>query len=270
LHYHIIDCRNRPLTTICFGTFSKEWSYSDKDLELALNILEKLGALLFQTLPAQTLAQFKVQAVYPNTHCNVLSPLFQSQGSRLGSKYIEEAIAFMQETDDQQILDYYRQHASGNPLKTLILERAIEKRGGTPHNYETLPEVIKMYLSKRGFSEKAEVEGLIAPGATLILFILLILQNLGQAAALALKAARAARASQATQSADLAFDPIILAWEDEEHSQPNRRDTAKDLAIPATIDDPIAKNNGKHEGYEVDSESLKSSDTGDHVKQRRT
>jgi len=143
-----------------------------------LNILEKLGTLLFQTLPARLLAQFEVQAVYPNVHFNVLSPLFQSQRSRLESKYIEEAAAFIQETDNPQMLDYYRQKAMGNPLKTLILERAMEKKGGIPHTFDTLPEVIKTYLSERGFKNEADAQALIAPGATLVLSILWVMKDL--------------------------------------------------------------------------------------------
>jgi len=177
------------------------------------NVLEKLGTLLFQTLPARLLAQFEVQAVYPNVHFNVLSPLFQSQRSRPESKYIEEAAAFIQETDDPQMLDYYRQKAMGNPLKTLILERAMEKKGGIPHNFDTLPDVIKTYLSERGFKNEADAQALIAPGATLVLSILWVMKDLSTGAEVA---SRPARARQASQIANDAPDPIVLAWEAEE------------------------------------------------------
>ena len=95
IQYHMIDCRKRPLVTICMGTLPKLCVHRDGDTEFMLNILEKLGTLLFQTLPARLVAQFEVQAIYPNVHFNVLSPLFQSQGSRPKSKYVEEATAFI-------------------------------------------------------------------------------------------------------------------------------------------------------------------------------
>lgn len=210
LQYYMIECRKRPLVSICMATLPKVWVHRDGDMELVLNILEKLGTRLFQTLPARLLAQFEVQAVYPNVHFNVLSPLFQSQGSRPESKYIEEATAFIQETDDPQMLDYYRQKAMGNPLKTLILERAMEKKGGIPHNFDTLPEVIKTYLSERGFKNEADAQALIAPGATLVLSILWVMKDLSTGAEVA---SRSARASQIANDAP---DPIVLAWEAEE------------------------------------------------------
>ena len=99
----MIDCQ-RPLVTVCIGTLPKLCVHRDGDTEFVLNILEKLGTPLLQTLPARLLAQFEVQAIYPNVHFNVLSPLSQSQGSRTKSKYIEEATAFIQETDDVGLL----------------------------------------------------------------------------------------------------------------------------------------------------------------------
>jgi len=202
-----------------------------------LNTLEKLGTLLFQTLPARLLAQFEVQAVYPNVHFNVLSPLFQSQGSRPKSKYIKEAAAFIQETDDPQMLDYYRQKVIGNPLKTLILERAIERKGGIPHNFNTLPEVIKTYLWERGFKNEANAQALIAPGATLVLLILWVIKDLSTGAEVA---SRPARARQASQIANDAPDPIVLAWEAEEKQS-------------------------EHIECEVSSDAVRASDDGNYV-----
>lgn len=77
LQYHMIDCRKRPLVTFCMGTLPKLCVHRDGDTEFVLSILEKLGTLSFQTLSARLLAQFEVQAIYPNGHFNVLSPLFQ-------------------------------------------------------------------------------------------------------------------------------------------------------------------------------------------------
>lgn len=241
LQYHMIDCRKQPLVTICMGTLPKLWVHRDGDTEFVLNILEKLGTLLFQTLPARLLAQFEVQAIYPNVHFNVLSPLFQSQGSRPKSKYIEEATAFIQETDDQQMLDYYRQKARGNPLKTLIFERAMEKKGGIPHNFDTLPEVIKTYLSERGFKNEGDSQALIAPGATLVLSILWVMKDLSTGAEMA---SRSARARQASQIANDALDPIVLAWEAEE-------------------------NQSEHIVCEVSLEAAQLSDEGNYVRQLR-
>ncbi len=111
------------------------------------------------------------------------------------------------------MLDYYRQKAMGNPLKTLILERAMEKKGGIPHNFDTLPDVIKTYLSERGFKNEADAQALIAPGATLVLSILWVMKDLSTGAEVA---SRPARARQASQIANDAPDPIVLAWEAEE------------------------------------------------------
>lgn len=177
----MIDCYNRPLKTVCFARIPIHLGLSDDALELVLNILEKLGTLLFQTLPAKTLHQFEIEPKFPNIHCNVLSPLLQSQGNRLEATYIKKAITFLQETDNPEILQYYQEHARQDPLKTLIMERALEKRGGVAHTYETLPESIKNYLSPKGFTNKNEVEAMIAPGATLVLFILMIMSSLGNA-----------------------------------------------------------------------------------------
>lgn len=234
----MIDCRKRPLVTVCMGTLPKLCVHRDGDTEFVLNILEKLGTLLFQTLPARLLAQFEVQAIYPNVYFNVLSPLFQSQGSRPKSEYIEEATAFIQKTDHQQMLDYYRQKARGNPSKTLIFERAMEKKGGIPHNVDTLPEVIKTYLSERGFKNEADVQALIAPSATLELSILWVMKDLSTGSEVA---SRSARASQITNDA---LDPIVLAWEAEE-------------------------NQSKHIECEVSLDAAQSSDGGSYVRQLR-
>ncbi|KAF6232354.1 hypothetical protein HO173_009459 [Letharia columbiana] len=172
---------NRPLKTVCFARIPIHLGLSDGILELIQNIQEKLGTLLFPTLPAKTLHQFEIEPKFPNIHCNVLSPLLQSQGNRWEAKYIEEAITFLQETDDPEILQYYQEHAGQDPLKTLMMERALEKRGGVAHTFETLPESIKNYLSRRGFTDRNEVEAMIAPGATLVLSILMIMSSLGNA-----------------------------------------------------------------------------------------
>ncbi|KAL9599521.1 MAG: hypothetical protein Q9219_003765 [cf. Caloplaca sp. 3 TL-2023] len=145
LQSHVIDSRNRPLTTIYMGTLPKIWFHEDEKRALILNILEKLGTLLFQNLPSRTFHQFGVRPIYPNVHVNVLSPLFQTQGSRPASTYVEEATSFIQQTDDEQMLDYYHRKCARNPLKTLIFERALEKRGGIPHTYDAMPEVIWTY-----------------------------------------------------------------------------------------------------------------------------
>jgi len=240
LQYYMIECRKQPLVSICMATLPKVWVHRDGDMELVLNILEKLGTLLFQTLPARLLAQFEVQ-VYPNVHFNVLSPLFQSQGSRPESKYIEKATAFIQETDDPQMLDYYREKAMGNPLKTLILERAMEKKGGIPHNFDTLPEVIKTHFSERGFKNEADAQALIAPGATLVLSILWVMKDLSTGAEVA---SRSARARQASQIANDAPDTIVLAWEAEEKQS-------------------------EHIECEVSSDAVRSSDDGNYFRQLR-
>lgn len=61
------------------------------------------------------------------------------------------------------------------------MERALEKRGGVAHTFETLPESIKNYPSRRGFTDRDEAEAMIAPGATLVLSILMIMSSLGNA-----------------------------------------------------------------------------------------
>ncbi|KAF6227449.1 hypothetical protein HO133_008893 [Letharia lupina] len=161
--------------------FFRLYMGQDDILELVHNIQEKLGTLLFQTLPTKTLHQFEIEPKFPNIHCNVLSHLLQSQGNRWEAKYIEEAMKFLQETDDPEILQHYQEHAGQDPLKTLIIERALEKRGGVAHTFETLPESIKNYLSPRGFTDRNEVEAIIARGATLVLSILMIMSSLGNA-----------------------------------------------------------------------------------------
>ena len=107
-----------------------------------------------------------------------------------------------------------------------------------------MPEVIRTYLSKRGFSEKADVEGLIAPGATLVLLILMIMHNLSEESAMASKAFREARASQVAQGFELAFDTVILIWADEEHNQ-HGCNTVKQLSNSVTMNDHLAENSGK-------------------------
>lgn len=75
-----MDASNRPLRTICYGQFPTALLEADPEmLYILLNILEKLGSLIFQTLPAATLERYlpnDIKIIYPNVHLNVVSPLF--------------------------------------------------------------------------------------------------------------------------------------------------------------------------------------------------
>ncbi len=80
LQYGIMDACNRPLRTTCYGQSPTALLDADPEmLYILLNILEKLGSLIFQTLPAPTLEQFLsnvIKIIHPNVHLNVVSSLF--------------------------------------------------------------------------------------------------------------------------------------------------------------------------------------------------
>ena len=141
----MIDCYITPLEIVWFARIFRHWRPSDDTLGLVLKVLGKLGTLLSQTLPAKSLHQVETEPVFPDIHCNVLSPLLPSQGDRLEFKSIEEAVMFLQEIDDPGISEYYRERAGQDPLKTLIMERVLEKNGGVTDTFETLPGSIRIY-----------------------------------------------------------------------------------------------------------------------------
>lgn len=87
LQYYIIDCCNRPLKTICFAFIPRHWRLSNDILELVLNILEKLGTLLFQTLPAKTLHQFEIVPTPAETRPPQLTQPPRGSGI-LGNRFI--------------------------------------------------------------------------------------------------------------------------------------------------------------------------------------
>lgn len=89
----------------------------------------------------------------------------------------------------------------------------MEKRVGIPYTFDTLPAIIKSYLSERGFENEADCQALIMPDATLVLSILWVMEDLSTGAEVAF---RSARARQASQTTDDAPDLIVQAWEAED------------------------------------------------------
>ena len=145
----------------------------------------KLGSLILQTLPAATLERYlpnDINIIFPNVHLNVVSPLFQDRSGTAARRHIEESLGYLKDSQDPLIEEYYRKHANGNPLTTVILERVLEIKGNTPKNYEELQETLKSYLRSRGYNDKSSTQTLTANGLTLIQAILEIMQDNGRRA----------------------------------------------------------------------------------------
>lgn len=101
LQYDILDACNRPLRSICYGQFPKTLlGYHPEMLYILLNILEKLGSLMFQTISATTLKRYlpkDMKVVYPIVHLNVVSPLLQNRISTVARMHIEESLEFLKD-----------------------------------------------------------------------------------------------------------------------------------------------------------------------------
>ncbi|KAL8737409.1 MAG: hypothetical protein Q9181_001716 [Wetmoreana brouardii] len=179
-----MDACNRPIRTISYGQFPTAILDADPELlYILLNILEKLGSLLFQTLPAATLKRYlphDIEIVHANVHLNVVSPLFQDRSSTTDRKHIEESLAYLKDSDDPLIEEYYLKYAKGNPLTTAILERVLEIKGNTPKNYEDLPETLQSYLFRRNYKDISSTQTLTASGLTLVQAILGVMQANGR------------------------------------------------------------------------------------------
>ena len=142
----------RVLISIIFATFSPLRIEQPETLDLLLNLVEKLGTLLFQTLPAPTLAQFLpgfVTIEHPSIHLNVLSLLFQSRDDNDPQSFIDEALGYLKDSDDPYIHSHYLQRAVDNPLLTVILQLALENRGQPLQSYNGLPDQLRRYLKLR-------------------------------------------------------------------------------------------------------------------------
>lgn len=101
-------------------------------LNILLNVLEKLGSLIFQTIPAATLERYlpnDIQIIYPNVRLNVVSPLIQNQSGTAARRHIEESLGYLKDFQDPLIEEYYRKHTNGKLLTTVILERVLEIKG---------------------------------------------------------------------------------------------------------------------------------------------
>ena len=181
LQHGIMDACNRPLQTLCYGQFPTALLEADPEmLYILLNILEKLGSLTLQTLPAATLERYlpnDINIIYPNVHLNVVSPLFQNRSGTAARRHIEESLGYLKDSQDPLIEEYYRKHANGNPLTTVILERVLEIKGNTPKNYEELQETLKSYLRSRDYNDNSSTQTLTASGLTLIQAILEMMQD---------------------------------------------------------------------------------------------
>ena len=186
LQYGIMDACNRPLRTICYGQFPTALLDADPDmLYILLNILEKLGSLILQTLPAATLERYlpnDIKIIYPNVHLNVVSPLFQNRSGTAARRHIEKSLRYLKDSQEPPIEEYYRKHANGNPLTAVILERVLEIKGNTPKNYEELPETLESYLRSRDYKDSSSTQTLTASGLTLIQAILKMMQDNGRRA----------------------------------------------------------------------------------------
>ena len=186
LQYRIMDAFNRPLRTVCYSQFPTALLEADPEmLYILLNILEKLGSLIFQTLPAATLERYlpnDIKIIYPNAHLNVVSPLFQNRSGTAARRHIEESLGYLKDSQDPLIEEYYRKHANGNPLTTVILERVLKIKGNIPKNYEELPETLKSYLCSRDYKDSSSTQTLTASGLTFIQAILKMMQDNGRKA----------------------------------------------------------------------------------------
>lgn len=183
LQYDVLSHNGRTLRTICSGKFPKSLEDQPERQCLLLNLLEKLGTLLFQTLPFQTLAYFLpcgVQIGYPNVNLNVLSPLYQNRDGNVPREYIDEALCYLKDSDNPFIQAYYLKRACHNPFVTALLERTLEKKGGEPRTYGNLPEGLKGYLERRGLNDEESVQNLVTPGLTLIQTILYMMSDNGR------------------------------------------------------------------------------------------
>ncbi len=186
LQYGIMDAWNRPLRTVCYGQFPTALLDADPEmLHIHLNVLQKLGSLIYQTLPAATLERYlpnNTKIIYPNMHLNVVSLLFQNRSGTAARRHIEESLGYLKHSQDPLIEEYYRKNANGNPLRTFILEHVPEIKGNTSKNYEELPETVKSYLRSRDYKDSSSTHMLTASGLTLIQAMLKMMQDNGRKA----------------------------------------------------------------------------------------
>ena len=185
LQYSVLGEGQRVLISIVFATFSHLGIEQQETLDLLLNLVEKLGTLLFQTLPAPTLAQFLpgfVNIEHPNVHLNVLSPLFQSRDGNDQQSSIDEALGYLKDSEDPYIHKHYLLKAKDNPLLTVILQLALENKGHPPLSYDGLPGQLRRYLERQGFPDADSVQALVYPGRTLIQAIHRIMSDRGREA----------------------------------------------------------------------------------------
>ena len=186
LQYGIMDASNQPLRTICCCQFPTALLEADPEmLYMLLNILEKLGSLIFQTLPAATLEWYwpnDIEIIYPNVHLNVVSSLFQNRSGTAARRHIEESLGYLKDSQAPLLEKCYRKHANGNPFTTVILERVLEIKGNTPKNYEEVPETLKKYLRSRDYKDGSSTQMLTASGLTFIQATLKLMQDNGRKA----------------------------------------------------------------------------------------
>ena len=145
-----MDICDRLLRSTVYGKFSEVLLDKDpKTLYTLLKILEKLGTLLFQSLPAAILERYlpkDVEVVYPNVHLNVPLALFQSRDGTVARRHMEESLDSIKDTNDPHVRDYHLKRAHGNPATTVVWEHIREMKGKVPSFYETLPEILRQYL----------------------------------------------------------------------------------------------------------------------------
>ena len=146
LQCSVCAIRDRPLYTVCYGTFPKPRPGDTEDWTILLNLLEILGALLLQTLGWEILEPFLPELVkIPclNVHLNVLSPLLQQREGNIAQEHVDGSLALLKESDDPFIQQYILDESTGNPIIMAIVERRLEMKGGQPLAYDDLPEILK-------------------------------------------------------------------------------------------------------------------------------
>ncbi len=178
---------NGPLRTIRCGQFPTAVLKADPEnaMYILLHILEELGSLIFQTLPAATLTRCLpncIKILYPNVHLDVVSSLFQNRSGTAARMHIEESLGYLRDSQDLSIEEYYRKHANRNPLTTIILEFFLEIKGNTPKNYEEFPETSGSYPHSRVYKDVSSTQTLTASGLTFVQAILKMMQGNGRKA----------------------------------------------------------------------------------------
>jgi len=152
--------------------------------EQLLNIAEMLGALLFQTLPRETLRRYLPESVeieYPNVHLNVLSHLLQTRDGNISREDMEAALGSLTDSNDPFIQNYFLEKARDNPLVIAVSERAREMRSGESLPCETLPNTTKQYPARNGVPDQASAEKSKSSSQTFREFIILFMSDSGRA-----------------------------------------------------------------------------------------